>query len=353
MKHIYGVLTLLLIVYHLMLTKSLNTLEVAVILGMATFVISKERFIESKHSVTLLIGLLLLTSVFIEGFSLLLGIALFYSVFYGFNLLGLVGVVAVVLVKQLYLDEVTLFWIISGGCYGYVTAHFFRKEAHALLSLDEERRLRHELELTKNQLLQSQDEIEFLTEVKERNRIAREIHDNVGHNIAGVLFHLQAASKMFASKPESSIKMVDESTKKLSETLEMTRETVYNLASDVTVGIEHIKNLIETFDYCPVDFEYKGDYNHLSPKYLALLNNMIKESLTNGAKHSHATHILISLELNEYYLRYSYKDNGVGGTVNFSGLGLKAMKERVDNVGGTMVVDGTNGFSIVCNIPNS
>lgn len=351
MKHIYTVLTAGLIIYRLILNQSLDTLAVALVLILSTLIIIKERFFDSTLLVYLLMIVCIVVSILKPSFAPLLGLAAFYGVYRRTYTAPILGIIAVFIMQQYYMDEIILFWTVCGGCFGYIVAYFIKKDIQALRSLDEERRLRHELESTKNKLLQSQDEIEFLTEVKERNRIAREIHDSVGHNIAGVLFHLQAASKLFDKKPDDSKKMIDESTKKLSETLELTRETVYNLASDITIGIAQIKELIDNYDYCPVDFDYKGNFNQLSPKYLALINNIIRESLTNASRHSHATHILISLEANDFFIRYSYQDNGVGGDINYSGLGLRTIKERIDNVNGTLVIDGTEGFKIVCNIP--
>ncbi|HBG38890.1 MAG TPA: sensor histidine kinase, partial [Clostridiaceae bacterium] len=71
--------------------------------------------------------------------------------------------------------------------YGYIMKLFNNREKTFKKSFDYERQLRYELESTKARLLNSEKEIEHITEIRERNRIARELHDNIGHSMAGIL----------------------------------------------------------------------------------------------------------------------------------------------------------------------
>jgi signal transduction histidine kinase len=218
--------------------------------------------------------------------------------------------------------------------------------------LDNERNLRYQLEKTQVEMVNLLNEIEHITEVRERNRIAQEIHDNIGHSIAGVLFQLQAADKLIGSNTEKVGKILKLCIEKLSEALETTRNTVFNIRSDQTVGIDRIKKIVNGFKFCKLEFEYSGDFNGISPSNIKILEDTTKEVLTNAMKYSGAKDIALKIDVNRKHIRFYYKDNGVGCPRIIESVGLSSMKERVGNLGGTYSVDGTNGFTIVYTIPN-
>lgn len=197
-----------------------------------------------------------------------------------------------------------------------------------------------------------QSEIEHITEVRERNRIAQEIHDNIGHSIAGVLFQLQAADKLITNNTVKAEKILKLCIEKLSEALETTRNTVFNIKSDQTAGIERIKKIINGFRFCSLEFEHTGDFNSVSSSKIKMLEDTTKEVLTNAMKYSCATDISLKISVNKRHIRFYYKDNGVGCTKIVESVGLSSLKERVNNLGGTYSIDGNNGFTIVYTIPN-
>ena len=254
----------------------------------------------------------------------------------------------------LYNDEnltIIILLTLICGLFGYIVKTAEEKECRYVNSLDDERRLRYELENTKARLLASAKETAYLAEVRERNRIAREIHDNVGHNIAGILIQLQAAAKLFKLDGEKSAGILDKSISVLSGTVSLLRDTVHNIKPEETLGIEYIQNIIGNFGFCPVDFKYNGDFSTLSPRHMEMLFSNIKEALTNAAKHSRATKVEISIEVNERYIRLYIRDNGVGCARVKEGMGLSGMRERVENIGGTFTFSTDKGFMLVCVIP--
>ncbi|MFL0249308.1 sensor histidine kinase [Clostridium neuense] len=110
---------------------------------------------------------------------------------------------------------------------------------------------------------------------------------------------------------------------------------------------------IHNFSFCPVEFKFTGDFNKLKPNYIEIIASNIKEALTNAAKYSKASKIYISIDINEVYLRLYIKNNGVSCSNIKEGLGLSGMRERVNNVGGSISIDSHDGFIIVCVIPFS
>ncbi|WP_066070069.1 sensor histidine kinase [Neobacillus soli] len=218
-------------------------------------------------------------------------------------------------------------------------------------TVDNERRLRYELEDTKAKLLHSSKEVANIAEVRERNRIAQEIHDSIGHSIAGILFQLQAAYKLHSRNQEKSMEMVQTSVEGLAKSIELLRNTVHNIKPKQTIGIEYINNIIDHFGFCPVELKMSGDFNSILPSHLELMSANLKEALTNASRYSQATKMDIKIEATEQYTRMYIKDNGVGCQTMSEGLGLSGMKERVRNVGGSLSISANDGFLIVCLIP--
>lgn len=216
---------------------------------------------------------------------------------------------------------------------------------------DNERRYIYELEAAREKLISSSRDLVYLTEVKERNRIAREIHDNIGHSIAGIYMQLQAAYKIREVQKEKSEQLIDKSIEGLAEALTTIRNTVHNIKPKENLGLEYIEKFINQYTFCHIKFKTSGDFNMLSSSHFQLLISNIKEALTNASKHSCATEIEINIDINDRFIRLFIKDNGKGSEKIKEGLGISGMKERIKNVGGTLSISSENGFIIVSLIP--
>ncbi|WDC83465.1 histidine kinase [Caloramator sp. mosi_1] len=118
------------------------------------------------------------------------------------------------------------------------------KEEIYITSLDNERKLRYELEFLKRKLFDSLEKTEELSIIRERDRISRELHDSLGHKITGILFQLQACLKLIDKDKERSIELLESSIKELSDTLKLIRETVHKLKPKNVYDIEFIKKLL-------------------------------------------------------------------------------------------------------------
>jgi signal transduction histidine kinase len=239
----------------------------------------------------------------------------------------------------------------AAACAGWLLGEKERGEEAANGLLDGERRLRYNLEQAQNELLQSRRDVEALAEARERNRIAHELHDSIGHGVAGVLVQLEAALRIHGKDADKTEEILRACTGKLAETLTLTRNAVYNIRSDVKTGVEALENIISGFKYCPVAFAHSGDFANVSASNMRILEANVREALTNSARHSHATQISVSVDIRRHNVRLQYRDNGVGcGDIRES-MGLIGMRERVRNAGGTISIDGSDGFLIVCNLP--
>ena len=218
---------------------------------------------------------------------------------------------------------------------------------------DQERHNRYVMESTKNQLLQAAEETAHLAEIRERNRIAREIHDSIGHDLAGNLLQLQAAERVMEKDPAKSKELINKTVKGLAGSVELLRSTVHNIRPRQVQGWSHFQNIIDNYQYCPVDFRHQGDYSLITPHQVMILTTIMKEALTNTARHSDATRITIELEVGEKILRLMIRDNGSGCRQIREGMGLGGMRERVQHAGGNFSVNSREGFMIVCVLPRS
>lgn len=318
------------------------------IIGVNVF---KERFYDNVYT-TIASFILICVGIWIDrNFTFLLCIPLFdftYKKVY-------IGVLPVFLLGMYFTLEsgIPTLILIMGICgiLALVMEKAEEKEFDYKNRFDEERRLRYELELTKVKLLNSSKDIVHLTEVSERNRIAREIHDNVGHGIAGILIQLQAANKLFNRDEKKSQEILKKSIENLANALTLLRNTVHNIKPKEILGVEYLKSVISNFGFCPVDLKFYGNFGILDSSQLEILGSIFKEALTNAAKHSKATRVDISIAINEKYTRLYINDNGIGCDKLKEGLGISGMRERVLNMGGTISISSNDGFLIVCLLP--
>lgn len=235
--------------------------------------------------------------------------------------------------------------------FGYTLKKAQKKEAEFISAFDRERRLRYELEQAKAKLIGASKEASRLAEAQERNRIAREIHDSVGHRTSAVLIQLQAAYRLFDRDVGKAKETVGVCVAALAETAELLRETVHKIKPEQQLGVSYIKSIIENFRFCPVNFKFEGNFATLSPDVLEILGANIMEAFTNAQKYSGATAIEVFIDINSSYTRLYIKDNGHGCSMLKEGMGLGGMRERIENIGGTMSVNADDGFMIVCVIP--
>lgn len=394
MKYIYGLLLFTWLVIVEVIKPNTDILGIAFLLGALCLFIVNVRFIDRVGFSVIFAVCMLVLSFYYNDYVILLGIPLFDCIYKKQYQLALpLLTLALVLIFQ-FNDYNYVFHIAVGIIFGYIIGVKDDKERRILIILDDERRLRYDLEQIKNDLVNSKREIEHLTEIRERNRIAHEIHDNIGHGIAGVLFQLQGAATLFdkekikgsGSGNEGRSENVSRSgsgngsgngnrngsengnesgngnekiksiialcTQKLIETLEMTRNTVYNIKADKSVGLDYIKKIIDNFTYCEVVFEHSGDFSKISASNMEILESNIREALTNSTKYSSATNININIDIHRKNIRLYYKDNGNGCANIKESVGLSGMRARVADVGGTISIDGNDGFLIVVTVPN-
>lgn len=198
-------------------------------------------------------------------------------------------------------------------------------------------------------LLVAQDNEIHLATLKERNRIAREIHDNVGHMLTRSL--LQAGALMVINRDEN----LKEPLQSLKDTLDsaMTniRQSVHDLHDDSidlkAVADECLSPAREKFE---VSFEYDVENDLPAPLRLCFIG-IIKEAVSNAVKYSAGDRFGVVIREHPAFYQLAIEDNGPCGEIGESGIGLKNMRERAQNVGGLISINAApTGFKIFLSV---
>jgi len=253
---------------------------------------------------------------------------------------------------QLYLREYQ-YWLIIlfAGTIAYALKNETDKQEKYHGILDNERRTKYELELAQAKLIKSNKEVEKLAEAKERNRIARDVHDNVGHSIAGILIKLQATKKVLDKDTDKGNEMIDECVVHLKDSLEVLRDTVHNIYRHEKHGTDYIKSIVDEYKYCESQIKISGQYKNCTERTFSALSFVLKEALTNTAKHSKATKINVELKGEDFMVYMMIIDNGKGCSEIKESLGIRSMRDRVRGLNGKLKIDGSDGMKITCDIP--
>jgi signal transduction histidine kinase len=187
--------------------------------------------------------------------------------------------------------------------------------------------------------------VEELATVQERNRIARDIHDSLGHSLTVFNIHIGAALRLIHTDPPEAEALLLEVKQLGSQTLQEVRESVTMLRADPLQGkslYDAIDSLVREFDRT-TGIQPTFTYEILAPLSVELnftLYRLIQESLTNIRKHAAASEVTIEIYQTETDIQASVRDNGRGFDLqhNPSGFGLQGMQERTLALGGSFKI---------------
>ena len=214
-------------------------------------------------------------------------------------------------------------------------------------------------------LLEKQDYEIYAATLRERNRIAREIHDNVGHVLSRSI--LMTAACKTINKNEALDPLLGNLEESLNGAMNSIRSSVHDLHDDAVNLEDAIKGLVKDFSFCPVTLTY--DMSRQVPREVKYsLISITKEGLSNVMRHSNADSVNILLREHPALYQLCIEDNGTLGskipdiqtdadsnkmeTVS-GGMGLSNIRDRVKTLGGTVQITQEKGFRIFVTIPKS
>lgn len=239
------------------------------------------------------------------------------------------------------------------------TAQFEREQQRMRRIRDELQERALALEARNRDLADRQDyEVELAT-LAERARIAREIHDNVGHQLTRASLQAEALRVVHADEPGVAADFADVK-RTVDEALQLVRASVHALndnAVDLSVQLERIAEGARSDTGPAIELEVLAE--HVPANVANCFAAVLREALSNAMRHARAQTIIIRCMEHPSFYQLVIADDGTGtarvdGVVIAEGMGLGSMRERVEALGGTFTADprvGTAGWRVFATVP--
>ncbi len=226
----------------------------------------------------------------------------------------------------------------------------------ALNSREREEKFRRELEIANEHLRTHAAQAEELATTRERNRVAREIHDGVGHYLTVVKTQLDAAAALLPTQPERAREAVIKAAKLTSEALDDVRRSVGSLRADTNrPPLPEALQALTVDAGLPVTMRVEGAARPLPPGVEHALFRSAQEGLTNVRKHAAASGAEVMLDFRpQGRVRLAVLDNGGGRKgAESAGFGLRGIRERIEVLGGRVESGNRSegGFALTIEVP--
>lgn len=232
------------------------------------------------------------------------------------------------------------------------------KEKERILGLNEKlNTANRELKLANEKLEEYARESEKAAETRERNRLAREIHDTLGHSLTGIITGIDACVMLVDIAPEATKEQLKAIANVARQGIKDVRRSVKALRPDALESLDLKSALIQMIEETrnstgvEIDCEIRTRLKNFNKDEEDIIYRIVQESMTNAIRHGKADHIKIWIDREYNMLKIHIEDNGKGcGTIK-KGFGLHHMEERLDMLNGTLSYCGDHGFTIDAGIP--
>ncbi len=198
-----------------------------------------------------------------------------------------------------------------------------------------------ELEAAHEQLKETSKQLEMMTIVKERNRIAGEVHDTIGHTLTTVLVEIEAGKRIMKKDTDKALYKLELAQEEVRKGLGDISKSIKTINSGST-GFENFESSVEkivkdTKLHTGVQIECRFENISNVPKAVGnVLLKALKEGITNGIRHGKCNGFTLEITLENTFITLRLVDNGIGYEKLDYGFGLTTMKERMEGVGGSM-----------------
>ena len=231
-------------------------------------------------------------------------------------------------------------------------------EKERILQLNE--KLNHaneELQQVNRQMEEYSRESIKNAETKERNRLAREIHDTLGHTLTGIITGLDACVTLMDMAPEAVKEQLKDIADVARNGMTDVRRSVKALRPDALEKMELEKALVQMIEEMKrasnieIDYCCTAKLTHFNKDEEEIIYRIVQESITNAIRHGKASKIGIAITMEYNIINIWIKDNGVGCTHIEKGFGLHHMEERLGMLHGSLKCFVDNGFVLEASIP--
>ncbi len=229
-----------------------------------------------------------------------------------------------------------------------------------------EEKARAEVELLVNELEEANQrlrefamQVEELTITKERNRLAREIHDGLGHYLTTIYMQIQAARavmKADLNKSQDALKTAQNLTQEALVDVRRSVAALRDMPGDSFSLHDEIEKMLRGAEGTGITSEIKvlGSPRVLTPQVLMTIYRAVQEGINNTCKHAHARRLSVIVDYTQSSrVKLVLQDDGVGAEQMDGGFGLLGMRERVQMLKGDLaVITGPNkGFRLEISVP--
>jgi signal transduction histidine kinase len=199
-------------------------------------------------------------------------------------------------------------------------------------------------------------EVETLGTLLERTRIARNIHDTLGHTLTALGIQLEVAQQIYLSHPEKTGQRLDTAKQLTDQCLQDIRTVVHTLRQanfDLTQGLTGLMIYLKQTQ--PIATQIQLNLPPLPLQTSYQIYCIIQEGITNIQKHADASHVCLRSSSNAEFVTIELSDDGRGFDTaqSTSGFGLQGMRERLQLLGGVLQIDSseTKGTQLRLRIP--
>jgi len=220
----------------------------------------------------------------------------------------------------------------------------------------EEQAGRARLEVSHARLRAYAERVAELSAAAERNRLARDIHDSLGHHLTAIAVLLEKADTFRDRDPAGSARAVADARDSARRALDDVRESVRSLRADtapfrLSAALHDLLRQVDD-DRLTVSLDVAGDETRYDPTTLTALYRAAQEGITNARRHAGASRVEVTVDLEESRARLVVADDGRGFRPDREGFGLTGMRERIELSGGSVAVSsGGSGTRLVVTIP--
>lgn len=200
------------------------------------------------------------------------------------------------------------------------------------------------------QLRQANEEIERLTQIAERERIARDLHDLLGHTLTVIAVKSDVANRLFFVNPEMAQRELSDVEATAREALREVRSAVTGYRAD-GIAVE-LSNVRRALNGSRIQLFSEIEDVALSAVEGYVLCLVMREAVTNILRHAHASECHIHLSQSDS-VRLTIRDNGSGKRAG-DGNGIRGMRERLQQLDGFLSVEtlSTGGVSVMAQLPS-
>jgi signal transduction histidine kinase len=258
-----------------------------------------------------------------------------------YSLIYIIGVIVSIIYKKRF--DALMIWIIAAlPVYLLIirSKEVEVKKTSAQDLYDNLRENEEKLKVANKELEAYANTIEEIAVLRERNRISREIHDNVGHALSTIVIQLGAIEKMCIINKEEASAMAKNLAGFAKEGMESVRAAVKAMKPrefDEYEGVITISEMIKNFEKLTgvkVKLRVSDKVWKLNSDQTMVIYRIIQEFMSNSIRHGKATEVNVFINFMDTGLRVHLKDNGIGCSSIKPGNGLSGIKERVEVFGG-------------------